>query len=36
MSADQTNVLPGVTIVPAMVVASNRAQEVGCAYSYIA
>ncbi|MEP6621947.1 MAG: hypothetical protein ABJE47_21670 [bacterium] len=30
------NVLPGITIVPAMVVASNRAQEAGCAYSCIA
>ena len=29
------NVLPGVMIVPAMLVAANRAQEAGCAYSYI-
>lgn len=32
----RANVLPGVTIVPAMILAANRAQEVGCAYTYVA
>ena len=32
----RANVLPGVTIVPAMIVAANRAQEIGCAYTSIA